>query len=154
MFEKTSKCFNYIDAWITPGYFGLFIVVWAYLRHYINLVILSSLLPNGQFATVGPYDLNWDTQQYKCWISQVITFALLAVLQAVNVFWFVLIIRILVRFLSTSEAKDERSEDEDENELEPVDSNVATPHIELNGEPFSPIEAPGTGSNKAGLRKR
>lgn len=118
------------------------------------------MLPNGQFATVGPYDLNWDTQQYKCWISQVITFGLLAVLQAVNIFWFVLIIRILVRFLSTSEAKDERSEDEDE-ELETVDEttkasgDVVTPSVTLNGEPFSPIEAPGTGiDNKAGLRKR
>lgn len=117
------------------------------------------MLPNGQFATVGPYDLNWDTQQYKCWISQIITFSLLAVLQAVNIFWFVLIIRILVRFLSTSEAKDERSEDEDE-ELDVVEDtkgngDLATPQVTLNGEPFSPIEAPGTGiGDKSGLRKR
>jgi acyl-CoA-dependent ceramide synthase len=142
--------------WITPPYFALFIAVWAYLRHYINITILMSLLPNGQFQTVGPYDLNWDTQQYKCWISQVITFGLLAVLQAVNIFWFVLIIRILYRLLVTSEAKDERSDDEEE-ETQPLAgaSEMSTPQVTLNGEPFSPIEAPGTGiSGKAGLRKR
>jgi len=105
--------------------------IWAYLRHYINLRILSSLLPpslfgldirpffgsaTGHFATVGDFTLDWDTQQYKCWISQGITFALLACLQAVNVFWFVLIVRILWRYVRTGEEKDERSEDEGEEE--------------------------------------
>lgn len=124
-------------------------------------MILASLLPNGKFATVGPYELDWGMQQYKCWLSQIITFGLLAILQAVNIFWFVLIIRILVRFLSTSNVKDERSEDEDETEFELVEGTTTahgetiTPQVTLNGEPFSPIEAPGTGINSsAGLRKR
>lgn len=65
-----------------------------------------------------------------------------------------------MRFLSTNEAKDERSEDEDETEFELVEGTTIargetiTPQVTLNGEPFSPIEAPGTGNSKAGLRKR
>ncbi len=109
----------------------MFMGIWAYLRHYINLRILYSLSPiaipwlatlgsttYNEFATVGSFDLDWDTQQYKCWISQIITFGLLAVLQAVNAFWFFLICRILWRLLITNVAKDERSDDEDELEEE------------------------------------
>lgn len=67
-----------------------------------------------EFRTVGPYELNWETQQYKCWISQIITFALLFALQAVNIFWLVLILRIAYRFVVTNVAEDERSENEEE----------------------------------------
>jgi acyl-CoA-dependent ceramide synthase len=82
--------------------------VWAYLRHYLNLKILYSILTT--FKTVGPFELNWETQQYKCWIAQYITFALLASLQAVNLFWFFLICRIAVRFILYKTADDDRSE--------------------------------------------
>lgn len=91
--------------------------VWGYLRHFINLKILYSILT--EFRTVGPFDLNWDTQQYKCWISQYITFALLASLQAVNLFWWFFICRIAYRFIVFKDADDDRSEyepSEDETE--------------------------------------
>lgn len=157
-FLATSKVFNYLDLWIITPYFAIFIAVWAYLRHYINLTIIMSLLPGGQFETVGPYQVNWETQQYKCWISQAITFGLLAVLQAVNIFWFVLILRILYRLLVTSEAKDERSDDEEEeDDLQPLapEADKGTPQMTLNGEPFNQTEASGADVNrKASLRKR
>jgi acyl-CoA-dependent ceramide synthase len=89
-------------------YFFVFVVVWGYLRHYINLSILYSILTD--FKTIGPFELNWETQQYKCWISQYITFALLASLQAVNIFWFFLILRIAFRFIWYKTADDDRSE--------------------------------------------
>lgn len=183
-FIATSKLLNYIDSPITGPYYVFFLCVWAYLRHYINLTILASLLPpytftynaanvpatlmsfipangtalgTGKFATVGPFELNWETQQYKCWISQIITFALLAALQAVNVVWFFLLIRILVRYLFAGEKKDERSEDEGEEEEEmegvsqadsvavQVDGNGSVvkpraPGIALNGKPVDASE--------------
>ncbi len=101
--------------------------IWAYLRHYVNLRILYSLspiaipylpLPNNEFATIGAFELDWAAQQYKCWISQIISFVLLAALQAVNAFWFFLIIRILVRIVWKGVIKDERSDDEEEDEEE------------------------------------
>jgi acyl-CoA-dependent ceramide synthase len=83
-------------------------LVWGYLRHYLNLRILYSILTT--FRTIGPWELNWETQQYKCWISQYITFALLASLQAVNLFWWFFICRIAYRFVVYKDADDDRSE--------------------------------------------
>src|SRR4051794_17258420 len=79
-FLATSKTLNYLDAFITPPYFAMFVGWWIYLRHFLNLKILWAVLT--EFRTVGPFELNWETQQYKCWISQYITFGLLASLQA------------------------------------------------------------------------
>jgi len=144
---QTSKCFNYLDFWITGPYFVMFLCIWAYLRHYINLVILKSLLPpghipftsitTGEFTTVGPYELNWETQQYKCWIAQPIVFFLLAALQIINIIWFFLLVRIATRYLLKGEQKDERSEDEAEEEEmpEPTLANGKP----ANGKPVEPV---------------
>lgn len=144
--EQTSKTLNYLDAYITVPYFGMFVGMWIYLRHVLNLKILWAVLT--EFRTVGPFELNWETQQYKCWISQYITFALLASLQAVNLFWLFLILRILANYIFNSVTKDERSEDEDEEEELEADTTKATlasgvesnqenqaPQVLVNGEP-------------------
>ncbi|OJK01439.1 hypothetical protein ASPACDRAFT_77184 [Aspergillus aculeatus ATCC 16872] len=117
-FLATSKTLNYLDHWITAPYFGMFVGMWIYLRHYLNLKILWAVLT--EFRTVGPFELNWETQQYKCWISQYITFTLLASLQAVNLFWLFLILRILKNYLISDIKKDERSDDEDTEDEFPV----------------------------------
>jgi acyl-CoA-dependent ceramide synthase len=106
---------------------------WGYLRHFINLKILWSVLT--EFTTVGPYELNWETQQYKCWIAQYITFSLLAALQAVNLFWWFLICRIAYRFVTASGLADERSEYEDSDaEVEGREKKSAKA-IKVNGKP-------------------
>ncbi|KAJ9662823.1 sphingosine N-acyltransferase lag1 [Coniosporium apollinis] len=114
-FLASSKTLNYLSSPLVGPYFGLFILVWTYLRHHINLHILYSILT--EYSTIGPFELNWETEQYKCRLAQWITFALLACLQAVNLFWLGLIIKIAVRFVTSKEAVDERSEEEDEGEL-------------------------------------
>ncbi|KAI4726703.1 acyl-CoA-dependent ceramide synthase [Aureobasidium sp. EXF-10728] len=154
-FLATSKVLNYLDSPITGPYFGLFIGVWFYFRHYLNFYILWATLTT--FRTIGPYELNWETQQYKCWISQIITFSLLFALQAVNVFWFVLILRIAYRFIRSSVAKDERSDDEeDEEEIveeqEKDKVRQSIPSVELNGETL--VGATGRDSTPEGLKRR
>lgn len=148
---------NYLDSIFIGPYFGTFIVIWIYLRHYLNLKILWATLT--EFRTVGPYELDFATQQYKCWISQIITFALLACLQAINVFWLYLIMRILKNYLLNAVAADERSDNEEEEEedvsaTKPANGSSAlsnganqgpvtrrqaakggTPQVLLNGEP-------------------
>ncbi len=134
--------------------------IWIYLRHWINWTILWATLT--EFRTVGPFELDWETQQYKCWISQYITFSLLACLQAVNLFWLFLIFRIAKNYVFTPEGgpQDERSGDEDEEEVESstaeakkalVDNpkfNGNKPVVLLNGEPVE-------GENKPeGVRER
>ena len=105
-----------MDSPIIVPYYIFFVMTWIYLRHFINLKILWATLT--EFRTVGPFELNWETQQYKCWISQYITFALLAALQAVNLFWLFLMFRIFANYLINDVKKDERSDDEDEEEEE------------------------------------
>lgn len=106
---------------------------WVYLRHYLNLRILISLFT--EFKTVGPYELNWETQQYKCTLSFVITLSLLSSLQALNLFWLFFILRIAYRFAVHNVAKDDRS-DVDESELEELttdSSSTATAAAIANG---------------------
>lgn len=113
-FLATSKTLNYLDSSLTPPFFIVFIFVWIYLRHWVNLRILWSVLT--EFKTVGDYTLNWDTQQYKCYISQPIVFFLIAALQLVNAYWLFLIFRILYRMVVGGVTKDERSDSESEEE--------------------------------------
>jgi acyl-CoA-dependent ceramide synthase len=91
--------------------------VWGYTRHYLNLKLLYSMTTT--FETVGPFEINWETQQYKSWIAQYIGFSLLACLQAVNLFWWFFICRIAYRFIVYRDADDDRSEYEpSEDEVE------------------------------------
>ncbi|KKK24721.1 putative ceramide synthase membrane component (LAG1), partial [Aspergillus rambellii] len=153
-FLATSKTLNYLDSIITAPYFVFFVGTWIYLRHILNLKFLWAVLT--EFRTVGPFELNWETQQYKCWISQYITFALLASLQAVNLFWLFLILRILKNYIFSNVKKDERSDDEDEeDEIEQQQTHStaaiatgtdqssltarninATPQVMVNGRPL------------------
>jgi acyl-CoA-dependent ceramide synthase len=89
----------------------MFLCVWVYLRHYVNLRIILSLFT--EYKTVGPYALNWETEQYKCLLANVITLALLAMLQALNLFWLFWIVRSAYRLVVHKIAKDERSDGEE-----------------------------------------
>ncbi|KAL7959294.1 TLC domain-containing protein [Trichoderma compactum] len=119
VFLALSKSLHYIDSPLVVPVYVSNIVVWCYLRHYINLGILYSVLT--EFRTVGPYELNWETQQYKCWISNIITFVLLASLQALNLFWLYCLLRSMYKFVVYRIKKDDRSESsgpEDDQEAE------------------------------------
>ncbi|MCJ1402002.1 hypothetical protein MMC11_005221 [Xylographa trunciseda] len=117
LFLATSKTLNYLNSSLTVPYFSLFMCVWLYLRHYLNLVILYATVTT--FRTLGPFILDWDAEQYKCWISQYVTFGLLASLQALNLFWLFLIVRIAFNIVFRSTVEDVRSDDEDtDDELE------------------------------------
>ncbi|KAI9167452.1 sphingosine N-acyltransferase lac1 [Paramyrothecium foliicola] len=139
-FLATSKSLNYIDHPIVAPYFFLFMCAWIYLRHFINLKIIWSLFT--EFQTVGPFELNWETEQYKCRLSQVITATLLSALQALNLFWLFFIVRIAYRFIVDKTADDDRSDDDEEpeeddedeyEEEEPQQATKKTLPVEGNG---------------------
>lgn len=111
-FLALSKILNYLESPVVGAFFFLFVAAWVYLRHVLNIVILYSVAT--EFRTVGPFDLNWETQQYKCWISQYITFALLSLLQLVNLYWLMLVLKIAYRFLRHNVKEDVRSDNEGE----------------------------------------
>lgn len=143
-------------------YFGLFVCIWVYLRHYLNLRILWSEF--NEFKTVGPYELNWETEQYKCELSHVISTTLLASLQALNLFWLWAIFRIAYRFLFASELEDDRSDnDDDEYEEEQRMEALArekslkasSPTVLVNGSPVNGNgKATGTEIRKNGTANR
>jgi acyl-CoA-dependent ceramide synthase len=118
--------------------------MWIYLRHYLNLRILWSEF--NEFKTVGPYELDWATEQYKCWISHYISTALLVSLQGLNLFWLFYIMRIAYRFVFKNIVEDDRS-DNDEKELEEEQrldalaqqgiDKVSGPKVLLNGAPVN-----------------
>ncbi|KAH3679729.1 hypothetical protein WICMUC_000760 [Wickerhamomyces mucosus] len=123
IFLSISKNLNYLDLKAQEPAFIIFIISWIYLRHYINLKILWSLLT--EFQTVGNFTLNFATQQYKCWISQPIIITLLGVLQILNLYWLFLIFRVLYRMLFLNTINDERSDSEDE--IEQLDEHEDLP---------------------------
>ncbi|KAJ2894831.1 hypothetical protein MKZ38_007196 [Zalerion maritima] len=107
-FLATSKTLNYVDHFLVEPYFFLFMCVWVYSRHYLNLRIITSMFYG--FKTIGPYELNWETEQYKCDLSFFISLGLLSSLQILNMFWFFYIVRIAYRFMVDRTATDDRSE--------------------------------------------
>lgn len=119
---QLSKSLHYIDCPLVESYFGTSIISWIYFRHYQNLRILYSLFT--EFKTVGPYELNWETEQYKCPLSFVITLGLLVMLQSINIFWLYCLLRSAFRFLVYNVVKDDRSEVE-ESELEEMERKKA-----------------------------
>ncbi|KAK0722565.1 TLC domain-containing protein [Lasiosphaeria miniovina] len=124
-FLASSKSLNYVDSSIMAPFYAFFVFVWIYMRHYLNLRIIFSLFT--EFKTVGPYEINWETQQYKSPLAFWVTLGLLGSLQALNLFWLFFIVRIGYRFAVTNVAKDDRSDAEDsEVEDEPVDTKTKT----------------------------
>jgi acyl-CoA-dependent ceramide synthase len=149
---QSAKSLNYVDAPITTPYFCFFSCVWIYLRHYINLRILYSIFTS--FSTIGPFLLDWEGEQFKCWISQYISFGLLAALQAINIFWLFFILRIAYVAVFENVAKDTRSDDEDTGAEEdepireiPADKKKAAKAAKTNGHAKGPTAAVTSGSN-------
>lgn len=67
---------------------------------------------------MGPFELDWTTQQYKCWISQYITFALLASLQSINLLWLFFILRIAYNIAFQISQSDVREDEEKDTDIE------------------------------------
>ncbi|GLB33906.1 putative TRAM, LAG1 and CLN8 homology domains containing protein [Lyophyllum shimeji] len=116
-FLAFSKLLNYIQ-WERAKVvsFVIFILVWTYFRHYLNLKILWSVwfeipLAPESSKTWNPAGGAWLTS----WMPNQI-FAPLFLLQLLNLFWYYLMMRILYRAITTNKAEDERSDDEDEGE--------------------------------------
>lgn len=92
--------------------------MWIYLRHYLNLRILYSILI--EFGIAGPYELDWQTEQFRRWVSY-LGLGLLAGLQVLNLFWLYYLLRSAYRFVVYNIAKDDRSE-ADDTEVEELDT--------------------------------
>jgi very-long-chain ceramide synthase len=88
------------------------------------------MLPRGEFSTVGPCELDWATEQYKCPLANGITFTLLAFLQALNVFWLSCLLRSAYCLNFMGIAKDDSTEDDELNKTA-METVVHSKHQEV-----------------------
>ncbi|KAF8913991.1 TLC domain-containing protein [Gymnopilus junonius] len=121
-FLAFSKLLNYIQ-WNTAKLYAyvLFFAIWTYFRHYLNIRILWSVwyeLPNIPEWTKkwswseGVYLVGW--MRYQVFIP-------LLLLQFLNLFWYYLMVKILIRGLTSDKVSDNRSDDEDDGEEDSPD---------------------------------
>ncbi|KAJ7682702.1 TLC domain-containing protein [Mycena polygramma] len=91
--------------------FAVFVCLWTYFRHYLNLVILWSVWT--EFDLVPEYAQRWAPEEgiYLAGWMKYQVFIPIALLQAINLFWYFLILRILVRTILIAETDDDRSDD-------------------------------------------
>jgi very-long-chain ceramide synthase len=111
----------------------------VYLRHYVNILILYATLTT--FRTIGPFELDWAAEQYKCLLAQVITFSLLAALQSINLFWLFFIMRVAYNVVFANIVADVRSDDEDEGEGEEMVEQEGERNLKKEGNPIAALES-------------
>lgn len=122
-FLATSKTLNYLDVSFIGPYFVLFTASWVYCRHYINIVILWSVLTEMQ--AIGPWQqggsMDWERGGFKGPVARGLALVLLGSLQAVNIFWLYLIFKVARRYVWPKMGEkfdDVRSDEDDEGEGE------------------------------------
>jgi len=119
-FLAISKIFNYLDMKISKSVgFTWFAMVWTYGRHYLNLCIIWSVW--NEFRLIRPENQMWDRSRgvwLAPWMRYQI-FAPLVLLQAVNIFWYWNIWRIIITtIIFKQELDDDRSEHGDDDSKE------------------------------------
>ncbi|KAG6873753.1 hypothetical protein C0995_011572 [Termitomyces sp. Mi166 len=119
-FLAFSKILNYIQ-WNRAKIFAfvVFLVVWSYFRHWLNFRILWSVWY--EIPLMPESSKMWDAPRgvYFVWWMTYQVFTPILLLQFLNLFWYVLMLRILYRAVFTYQASDIRSDDEDDGEDDP-----------------------------------
>jgi len=115
VFLAISKILNYLELTNAKLVaFTVFLGIWTYFRHYLNIVILWSvwyefdLIPKASRVwapETGAWLAGW--MRYQIFIP-------LLLLQILNIFWYYFILRIALRSLKPSTMTDDRSDDEDD----------------------------------------
>ncbi|KAG0298342.1 sphingosine N-acyltransferase lag1 [Dissophora globulifera] len=101
--------------------FGLFVISWAYTRHYLFPIIIMSLYNKPQKFL----DMKWEPESSKYLDPTVqnIFLGLLYGLEAVLCFWFLMIFKVIYKMFNGAQADDNRSHDEDSGEDE-IESEI------------------------------
>ncbi|KAJ7276490.1 TLC domain-containing protein [Mycena haematopus] len=98
-----SKLFNYLQLERPKVVsFAIFVCLWTYFRHYLNLVILWSVWTEYGLAPEIAKQWSWVEGTYLVGWMQYQVFIPIMLLQFINLFWYYLILRILVRYVLVS----------------------------------------------------
>ncbi|KAI9448029.1 longevity assurance proteins LAG1/LAC1 [Lactarius indigo] len=121
VFLAITKVLNYLNWEYSQNIvFVIFIGVWTYFRHYLNLVMLWSVYKDFDLIPQSARSFSPAEGVWMAGWMQWQIFTPILLLQCLNLFWYYLIWRILWRTVTGSSLKDERSDDEDsddENEV-------------------------------------
>jgi very-long-chain ceramide synthase len=152
---------------LCDGTFILFLISWPYTRHYIyNKLLLSAYFdcpvifhrdnrnrpsyqanpPRGGGAWQIGFDWNPKEGYYFTKEVHLAFIILLAILQALLIFWFFMILRLAVRVVQGSPADDTRSDAEDADDDEEYEDEDEEPEIEKDASVHSLSVANGVGN--------
>ncbi|KAH9999694.1 TLC domain-containing protein [Russula compacta] len=112
-FFATAKVLNYL-RWERAQIvmFLIFIGVWTYFRHYLNLVMLYSVYRDFDLIPPSARSLSPSQGIWMVWWMKWQIFTPLVFLQCLNLFWYFLILRILWRAVTGRSLQDDRSDEE------------------------------------------
>ncbi|KAI5124910.1 hypothetical protein M0805_007338 [Coniferiporia weirii] len=114
-FFAFSKLCNYLNLEKTKTVsFGIFMLVWTYFRHWLNLVILHSVWTEFDLIPDATRFFHPSEGVWLVWWMKYQIFVPILLLQFLNLFWYFLIWRVAIRTLSGNGATDIRSDDEDD----------------------------------------
>ncbi|KAI0081742.1 longevity assurance proteins LAG1 LAC1 [Panus rudis PR-1116 ss-1] len=119
-----TKMLNYIQYDKTKiASFMVLVGTWTYFRHYLNLRILYSVWT--EFDLMPETSKRWSPSDgvWMVWWMKYQVFTPILLLQFLNLFWYYLILRILVRAVTDIKATDVRSDDEDDDEPDAVEDS-------------------------------
>ncbi|KAF8312227.1 longevity assurance proteins LAG1/LAC1 [Clavulina sp. PMI_390] len=119
VFLANAKLLNYLGLELTSSIaFAIFIPIWTYMRHYLNIRILISVWNEFDLIPMSARSFEPAKGIWMVWWMRYQIFIPILLLQFVNLFWSFLIWRILYRILFKGIVADERSDDEDDGEDE------------------------------------
>ncbi|KAG8926480.1 hypothetical protein FRC02_008856 [Tulasnella sp. 418] len=115
MFFAFAKTLNYLKLENASAVaFSWFVFVWSYGRHYLNIKILYSVWTEWDLIPEAAKVWNPEQGVWMVWWMKWQIFVPLFLLQLVNLFWYFLIWRVLIRAVFGTKLEDERSDDEDD----------------------------------------
>ncbi|KAJ2662909.1 Sphingosine N-acyltransferase lag1 [Coemansia sp. RSA 1200] len=113
IFLSGTKCIRYLGfERVAMGSFIVFILSWVYTRHYLYFKLMHSIVYES--TTMIGFD-SWDPKNGSFYSYNVILAfgVLLALLQILIIYWFVLVLRVVYRVIFLSNYDDSRSDSED-----------------------------------------
>jgi acyl-CoA-dependent ceramide synthase len=104
---------NYIKLQtLTDTIFGLFTIVWLFLRHFAFIYLLYVIAYDPLNLRI-PMEWNPEKGIYLTWPMLSMFLALLSGLQVLMVIWFFMICKVIAKVVSGAKAEDIRSDDEE-----------------------------------------
>ncbi|KAJ2555617.1 Sphingosine N-acyltransferase lag1 [Coemansia sp. RSA 1878] len=120
VFLSLAKLVRYLGNEMAPNIlFGLFTISWVATKHYLCIKMMISIWTEGIFEVPMEKRFPHCPDSYASYPIVGFMWAILCVLQAVLIYWFVMILKVLEKVLIKGEdAADERSDEESDSEDE------------------------------------